>query len=137
MAREDFRVSIITHSDNIDITNKRQVVRLKDTADCLPIDRSLDDNSDGLLIDVESWVKLDIHNENARNDKDYTVLKLTTTDGLSYKTGSKAFIASFEDIWYEVQEDLPVDQQEPITIKVISRESKNYPGKSVYMCRLV
>lgn len=137
MAREDFRVTIITHSDDIDITNKRQVVRLKDTVDCLPIDQALADNSDGLLIDVESWVKLGVHNENARNDKDYTVLKLIATDGLTYKTGSKAFIDSFEDIWYEVQEDIPVDQQEPISIKVFSRDSKNYPGKSVYMCRLV
>lgn len=137
MAREDFRVTIITHSDNIDITNKRQVVRLKDTADCLPIDRVMEDSHDGLLIDVESWIKLDIHNENAKSDKDYTVLKLIATDGQSYKTGSKSLIEGFEDIWYEIQEDLPVDQQDPVTIKVFARESKSYPGKSFYQCRLV
>lgn len=137
MAREDFKVTIITHSDNIDITNKRQVVRLKDTSDCLPIDRVMEDNGDGLLIDVESWIKLDIHNENAKSDKDYTVLKLIATDGQSYKTGSKALIEGFEDIWYEIQEDLPVDQQDPVTIKVFARESKSYPGKSFYQCRLV
>lgn len=137
MAREDFRVTIITHSDNIDITSKRQVLRLKDIADCLPIERVMEDNLDGLLIDVESWIKLDIHNENAKRDKDYTVLKLIATDGQSYKTGSKSLIEGFEDIWYEIQEDLPADKQEPVGIKVFARESKNYPGKNFYQCRLV
>lgn len=137
MAREDFRVTIVTHSDDIDVTDKRQVVRLKDTADCLPIDRLMEDNRDGLLIDVESWIKLDIHNENAKSDKDYTVLKLIATDGQAYKTGSKSLIEGFEDIWYEIQEGVPVDQQDPVTIKVFARESKSYPGKSFYQCRLV
>lgn len=137
MAREDFRVTLVTHSDDIDVTDKRQVVRLKDTADCLPIDRLMEDNRDGLLIDVESWIKLDIHNENAKSDKDYTVLKLIATDGQAYKTGSKSLIEGFEDIWYEIQEGVPVDQQDPVTIKVFARESKSYPGKSFYQCRLV
>lgn len=137
MAREDFRVTLVTHSDDIDVTDKRQVVRLKDTADCLPIDRLMEDNRDGLLIDVESWIKLDIHNENAKSDKDYTVLKLIATDGQAYKTGSKSLIEGFEDIWSEIQEGVPVDQQDPVTIKVFARESKSYPGKSFYQCRLV
>ena len=137
MAREDFRVTLVTHSDDIDVTDKRQVVRLKDTADCLPIDRVMEDNRDGLLIDVESWIKLDIHNENAKSDKDYTVLKLIATDGQAYKTGSKSLIEGFEDIWHEIQEGVPVDQQDPVTIKVFARESKSYPGKSFYQCRLV
>lgn len=137
MAREDFRVTLVTHSDDIDVTDKRQVVRLKDTADCLPIDRVMEDNRDGLLIDVESWIKLDIHNENAKSDKDYTVLKLIATDGQAYKTGSKSLIEGFEDIWNEIQEGVPVDQQDPVTIKVFARESKSYPGKSFYQCRLV
>lgn len=137
MAREAFHVTIVTHSDDIDVTNKRQVVRLKDTADCLPIDQIMYENKDGLLIEVQSWAKLEVHNENAKSDKDYTVLKLIATDGQSYKTGSKALIESFEDIWDEIQEGIPVDQQEPVTIKVFARDSKNYPGKSFYQCRLV
>lgn len=137
MAREDFHVTIATHSDDIDVTNKRQVVRLKDTADCLPIDQIMGDNQDGLLIEVQSWARLEVHNENAKSDKDYTVLKLIATDGQSYKTGSKAFIESFEDIWDEIQEGVQPDQQEPVTIKVFAKDSKNYPGKSYYQCRLV
>lgn len=133
MAREGYRASVINMSKNVANASKKELIKLKDQTDSLSIDSLMEGNGDtGMLIEVEKWLVLDIHNENSEN-KDYQVLQIVDTDGTTYKSGSASLINALVDIWDELFDG---EEEEPTAIRVISKPSKKFQGKSFYTCVL-
>lgn len=99
----------------------RERIYMKDTNDAT----SLNELENGTILNIDNFVILEVHNERAESDKDYTLLVLLTTDGNKYTTSSDSFITSL----IEINNELAEDNQELDTIKLVKRSSKNFAGK--------
>lgn len=121
---EGYSVQIIDGSRELTLKER---VKMKDLSDAFSIDEITKDGP--VLLDVESYVELEIHNEKSDN-KDYEVLVIITKDGNKYKTGSQSFHDSFMGIWDEMKNAT----DEPWELKVYRLESKNYKGKDFLTC---
>lgn len=116
-----FTVTIIKASQEL---TARQKIQLKDTAECISLDRwSQEPGASEQVIPVDGFVVLAIHNERAKGDTDYEQLVILSGND-KYITGSNSFRSSFLDIYEEMQND-----PEPWGIRVIRRTSKNYAGE--------
>lgn len=117
-----------------DITVKEKIM-LKDTSNAKSIDiltQEASFNNEKVLIDVDYYAILDIHNENSDN-KDYINFILVDKSGNKYATGSESFITTFTDIYNEMKGA----GEENITIEIYRKESKNYKGKDFITCSIV
>ena len=117
-----------------DITVKEKIM-LKDTSNAISIDALTQEasfNNEKVLIDVDYYAILDIHNEKSDN-KDYINFIIVDKSGNKYVTGSESFITTFTDIY----EEMKGAGEENITIKIYRKESKNYKGKDFITCSIV
>ena len=117
-----------------DITVKEKIM-LKDTSNAKSIDiltQEASFNNEKVLIDVDYYAILDIHNEKSDN-KDYINFILVDKSGNKYVTGSESFITTFTDIYNEMKGA----GEENITIEIYRKESKNYKGKDFITCSIV
>lgn len=131
--REDFNVTIKeTSIADSDLTAKERI-KLKDTSSATPLDSVVTDETP-LIISPIAYAVLDVHNEKAKGDKDYTQLLVLDANGNKYTTGSQSFMNSFFDIWNEM--DLP-NTGEAFDISVFRKPSKNYAGKSFISCTIL
>lgn len=113
----------------------KEKIKLKDTSNAIGLDMLTQEasfNNEKVIIDVDYFAVLDIHNEKSDN-KDYQNVVIIADDGQKYITGSQAFMASFFDIVEEMIEA----GEEDITIEVYRKESKNYKGKDFLTCSIV
>lgn len=85
-----------------------------------------------LIIKVNDYAVVDVHNENAKGDKDYHQYVLIDDNGDTYRTGSEAFFRSFKAIW-----DAMNDSDEVWELKVYKVPSKNYKGKDCILCTVI
>lgn len=116
MARNDYSVTI---SDiNKELTKKQQIM-LKDLTDATNLNEALS-VVDSIVIKPEIVATLDVHNENAENDKDYTQFVVIDSEGEKYKTGSKSFGSAIYDIMADM-----ADTDEEWELKIYKRASKN------------
>ena len=69
-----------------------------------------------------------VHNENAKRDTDYSLIVIKQKDGITYKTGSASFIRTFEAIWDDI---LEMEEDEKWALLCYSKKSKNYDGDFV------
>lgn len=116
-----------------ELTAKERIM-LKDTSNAEPLDiltQEANFNGKILLINVDYYATLDIHNEKTDN-KDYINFIVVDKDGKKYVTGSQSFISSFTDIFEEMTEAGETD----IVIQVYRKESKNYKGKDFITCSI-
>lgn len=116
-----------------DLTVKERIM-LKDTSNAESLDALTQEasfNNEKVLINVDYYATLDIHNEKSDN-KDYINFIVVDKDGKKYVTGSQSFISSFTDIVEEMTEAGETD----ITIEVYRKESKNYKGKDFITCSI-
>lgn len=120
-----YSVSIARASKEL---TKKEAVMYKDTTEAIRLDGATEDGS--VIVDVAGWVELDVHNEKAKDGKDYKNFVILATDGTKYLTGSQSFWNSFLDIYEEMD-------GEDITIKIYRKPSKNYSGKSYLTCSLM
>lgn len=78
-----------------------------------------------------------ISNINEYGEK-YDTLLICTTDGEYFKTSSRTFIDSFDDI---VDAYLNMDaawrSDNPMYIRLCEKDSKKYPGKTYYLAEMV
>lgn len=111
---EGYSAKIINASKEI---SKKEQVQLKDTGDCVQLDTVC---NEPVLIDVDFYVVLQIHNENS-DTKDYDKLVIKDKNGTKYITGSHAFMTSFLDIMNEME-----DCDEEFQIKAYKLPSKNF-----------
>lgn len=129
MARTDFNVTI-AETSMTELSAKDKIM-LKDTSDAIALDKALADDDSSLMITPIEYAILNVHNEKAKGDKDYTQLLILDANGEKYTTGSNSFMNSFMDIYNEM-----ADSDEEYSIKVYRRASKNYAGKSFITCSI-
>ena len=116
-----------------ELTVKERIM-LKDTSNAESLDLLTQEasfNDEKVLINVDYYATLDIHNEKSDN-KDYINFIVVDKDGKKYVTGSQSFISSFTDIVEEMTEAGETD----IVIEVYRKESKNYKGKDFITCSI-
>lgn len=108
----------------------KERIMMKDFSDAEQFDDIIDTTP--LIITPESWAEIAVHNENSKNDKDYTKYVIIDKDGRKYITGSNSFWDSFMDIWGDMS-----GEDEEWAIKVYKKKSNNYAGKSFLTCSIV
>lgn len=116
-----------------ELTVKERIM-LKDTSNAKSLDvitQEASFNNEKVIINVDYYATLDIHNEKSDN-KDYINFIVVDKNGEKYVTGSQSFISSFTDI---VDEMLDAGETD-ITIEVYRKESKNYKGKDFITCSI-
>lgn len=111
-----------------ELTAKERVM-LKDTSDAVKLDTVTSEAP--VLIDVDMYAILDIHNEKSDN-KDYVNYLVVDKDGTKYVTGSDSFWSSFMNIYTEM-----LTSDEPYNIKAYRLPSKNRQGKDFITCSIV
>lgn len=114
----NYSVKVVESSKEL---TKKETVMFKDLSDAGNLSELIDEHDGAVMIDVESWVVLDIHNENAKDgqNKDYTNYVVVDKNGTRYYTGSESFWSSFNDIWYDMS-----DSTEEWCLKVYKKQSK-------------
>ena len=100
---------------------KKETVMFKDLSDAVNLSEFIDEQGGAVMVDVESWVILDIHNEKAKEgqNKDYTNYVVVDKNGTRYYTGSESFWSSFNDIWCDMS-----DSTEEWSLKIYKKQSK-------------
>lgn len=114
----NYTVKVVESSKEL---TKKETVMFKDLSDALNLSEFIDEHDGAVMIDVESWVELSIHNEKAKDgqNKDYTNYVVVDKNGTRYYTGSESFWSSFKDIWCEMS-----DSTEEWSLKVYKKQSK-------------
>lgn len=122
--RTDYNTKIVSSSR--ELSTKERIV-LKDFNDCIGLDTVVD-NENGVILDPDVIVEVQVHNERARDDKDYTTIIILDKNGTKYSTSSNSLRDSISDIMDELK-DLTDDEKSELKIKVFKKPSKNYQGK--------
>lgn len=114
----NYSVKVVESSKEL---TKKETVMFKDLSDAVNLSEFIDEHGGAVMIDVESWVKLAIHNEKAKDgqNKDYTNYVVVDKNGTRYYTGSESFWSSFNDIWCDMS-----DSTEEWNLKVYKKQSK-------------
>lgn len=101
---------------------------------------SLDDETanGGVIIDIAYYAQLNVHNDNAEKDKDYTVYIFVDKNGTMYKSGSESLFRTFSTIYEEVSDDFTGNPETDIcSIKVFRSPSKKHKEKHFLTCSMV
>lgn len=114
----NYSVKVVESSKEL---TKKETVMFKDLSDAVNLSEFIDEHDGAVMIDVESWVELAIHNEKAKDgqNKDYTNYVVVDKNGTRYYTGSESFWSSFKDIWCDMN-----DSTEEWSLKVYKKQSK-------------
>ena len=111
----------------------KEKIALKDLGNAVSLDSVLNEN-DSFIINPADYVLLEVHNEKAKGDKDYTKFVVIDAAGTKYTTGSNSFSTKFMESYDTMKEEAP---DEDYQIEVYKRPSKNYAGKSFISCSLI
>ena len=121
---------------NIKVTSKeltaREKIKLKDLSNSQNLD-ALTQEMGKVIINVDYYVILAIHNEKSKERPDYDNIVVVDKDGNKYNTGSTSFITALQDILDELADA----GETHCTIEVYRKESKNYKGKDFITCSIV
>lgn len=114
----NYSVKVVESSKEL---TKKETVMFKDLSDAINLSEFIDEHDGAVMIDVESWLELAIHNEKAKDgqNKDYTNYVVVDKNGTRYYTGSESFWSSFKDIWCDMS-----DSTEEWSLKVYKKQSK-------------
>ena len=125
---EGYKTTISTVSKELGAVER---IKLKDTTDAVALDTATQ-TSGSVIIDLDYWAVLNIHNENANENKDYVKYVFVAKDGTKYTTGSEALWSAFNDIADEMADEGIYS----FTIKCYRKDSKNRAGKQFLTCSL-
>ena len=110
----------------------RERVSFKSLDVAEPLD-SLTENGQTVRVNIGNIVTMSVHNEKAKENKDYNVFILVDKEtGKRYRSGSVSLYNSISDIMEEMQ---GID--EDVIVEIYKRESKNYKGKGFLTFYLV
>lgn len=124
----DYKVIVKEASKEL---SKVEKISIKDVSNCVKLDEAVNSSPNGKIkIDVDYFAILEVHNEKAKDDKDYYNYIIVAKDGEKFVTGSKSFWNSFVDINDEME-------GEDFGIEVYSKPSKNYTGKYFLTCSIM
>lgn len=125
---EGYSTQIVETSKEL---TKKERIKLKEMNGGESLDMlTMNDNSIEITPDYYAVIK--VHNEKSKGDKDYTKYVVVDKDGTVYITGSNSFWESFKNIAEEMGDD-----DDEYSIKVFSKPSKNYQGKSFITCSII
>lgn len=122
----NYTVSIAETSKEL---SPKERVQIKDLADTIKIESMI--KTEPLIIDVDFYAVLEIHNDKAENP-DYTNYIVVAKDGRRFRTGSQTFFNSFKMI---ADEMLGIDEE--WKLKIYDLPSKNREGKSFITCSVI
>ena len=114
--RTDYSTKIVTSSRELTVKEK---ITLKDFNDCVGLDTVVT-NDQGFIIDPDVIVEVRVHNERAKDDKDYTTIVILDKDGTKYSTSSNSLRDSISDIMDELA-DLEESDRADLKIKVFKK----------------
>lgn len=109
----------------------REKIKFKDTSLAVRLDEATADGS-VIIITPIAYVVLDVHNEHAKDDKDYANYIIVDKTGEMYLTGSESLWTSFIDIWDDMR-----GEKEEYQVKVYRLPSKNYKDKTFLTCSII
>ena len=122
--RTDYSTKIVSSSRELTVKEK---ITLKDFNDCTALDTVVTIDT-GFIINPDVIVEVQVHNERAKDDKDYSTIVILDKDGTKYSTSSNSLRDSISDIMDELA-DLDETDKADLKIKVFKKASKNYTGK--------
>ena len=114
--RTDYNTKIVSSSR--ELTAKERIT-LKDFNDCIGLDTVTND-TDGIILDPDVIVEVQVHNERAKDDKDYSTIIILDKNGTKYSTSSNSLRDSISDIMDELT-DLSDDERADLKIKVFKK----------------
>lgn len=113
--------------------SKKDKAKLVNLAGIISLDKCVPNDKE-IIIKPIDYVIIDVHNENSKNNKDYSNYIIFTEDGQVYRTGSTSFWESFKMVW-----DIFNDEsgKEEFELCIYKSPSKNYEGKFYLTCTAV
>ena len=129
MARADYNTKVVTTSREITAQEK---FLIKDFNDAIGLDSVVTD-TEGIILDIDIIAEVQVHNEHAKDDKDYTTIVIITTDGTKYTTSSN----SVRDAISDIMDECKAEGIEDYKLKIFKKPSKNYAGKSFMTASIV
>lgn len=130
---EGYKATILESSKELNVKDRIKFKNLTDAVGIDELSTEKEFNGEDFIINVDSYVVLQIHNEKSEN-KDYTVYLIIDKDGTVYKTGSESFYTQFVSMFDEMALEDLIDE---FAIKVIRQPSKNYTGKTFISCQII
>lgn len=124
--------SVAIREASRDLSAKEKIA-FRDFGNAIKLDENLTED-DSMMISPKDYVILDVHNEKAKGNKDYTKYIIIDNGGNKFVTGSESFFTRFIEIFETMHEDAPDEEYQ---IECYKRPSKNYAGKSFISCSLV
>lgn len=129
MARADYNTKVVSTSREI---TPQEKFLIKDFNDAIGLDSVVTD-SEGIILNIDIIAEVQVHNEHAKDDKDYTTIVIITTDGTKYTTSSNSVRDAISDIMDECKDEGIEDYK----LKIFKKPSKNYAGKSFMTASIV
>lgn len=117
----------------------KEKIKLKDEKNHKPLKvvTKPDSATPCIEIDVNGYALIQVHNERAKNNKDYEILVIEDKNGVTYSTSSNSMKESFMDIWTDMKESCEDDSfLEDFKINVYSLPSKNNENGFI-ICSLI
>ena len=109
----------------------RDKIRLKDTTGAKQLNELVKDGE--VIITPVAYAVLDVHNDKAKDDKDYNQYLIEDASGEIYITGSSSLWEAFKGIF----DELDAEGETGWSIKVYGLPSKNYKDKIFLTCSLM
>ena len=126
--RTDYNAKIRYSSKEL---SAKERIMLKDTGNATKLDTLLEDGA--IEISVDYYAIVDIHNEKAKQDKDYSQIVIVDKAGNKFTSGSNSLIEAISDM----ADELAGEGIEEFTVSIFRKPSKNYTGKYFITCSLV
>ena len=111
----------------------KERIALKDIRNATSLDVAVEPGAP-MVITPDKYAVVEIHNDKAKGDKDYTKYVIIDKSGNKFYTGSASFYRSFKEIWDEMKQEAA---DEEFDIECYKTESKNFPGKYFISCSIV
>ena len=126
--RTDYSAKIRYSSKEL---SAKERIMLKDTGNATKLDTLLEDGA--IEISVDYYAIVDIHNEKAKQDKDYSQIVIVDKAGNKFTSGSNSLIEAISDM----ADELADEGIEEFAISIVREPSENYTGKYFITCSLV
>ena len=126
--RTDYNAKIRYSSKEL---SAKERIMLKDTGNATKLDTLLEDGP--IEVSVDYYAIVDIHNEKAKQDKDYSQIVIVDKAGNKFTSGSNSLIEAISDM----ADELADEGIGEFTVSIFRKPSKNYTGKYFITCSLV
>lgn len=126
--KKTYNAVVINSSKNL---SGKEKVALKNFADMVELDNATQETDLGVIIDIDYVATVHVYNEKS-DTTEYDKFVYVDKDGTMYISGSESLYRQYESIAEDME-----DEEEPWSIKVIRKDSKNYKGKQFLTCVLV